>query len=63
MGSPLAKLEDPAQAYTSESEDLEKIPLARLQAEITRPQELVSVDKDTAKRFRDISQKITTEIE
>lgn len=63
MGSPPAKLEDPAQAYISESEDLEKITLTRLQAEITRLQELVSVDKDTAKRFREISQKITTETE
>jgi energy-coupling factor transporter ATP-binding protein EcfA2 len=63
MGSPPAKLADPAQAYISESEDLEKISLARLQAEITRLQELVSVDKDTAKRFREISQKITTETE
>ncbi|HBQ8682556.1 TPA: AAA family ATPase, partial [Klebsiella pneumoniae] len=46
-----------------DSEDLEKITLARLEAEITRLQELVSVDKDTAKRFKEISQKITTETE
>src|SRR3990167_1934583 len=63
LGVPPPKSEDPTQAYIQDSEDLEKITLARLEAEIARLQELVSVDKDTFKRFREISQKITTETE
>lgn len=63
LGTPPTKIEDLAQAYIQDSEKLDQTTLARLEAEINRLQELVSVDKDTAKRFRDISQKITTETE
>jgi len=63
LGAPPPKSSDPTQAYIQDSENLEKITLARLEAEIARLQELVSLDKDTAKRFREISQKITTETE
>ncbi|WP_431093242.1 TrlF family AAA-like ATPase [Pseudomonas brassicacearum] len=62
-GSPPPVLEDLNTPYLEDSAELEKQTLALLQAEIGRLQQLVSVDKDTAKRFREISQKITTETE
>lgn len=63
LGIPPPKVEDPDQPYIQESENLEECTLALLEAETARLQELVSVDKDTAKRFRELSQKITTETE
>lgn len=63
LGTKLPKLEDLTQPYIQDDENLEKIPLARLEAEIARLQELVGVDEETAKRFKEISLKITTESE
>lgn len=63
LGIPLPKTEDPNQPYIRDSENLEQITLARLEAEISRLQGLVSMDKDTANRFKEISQKIAVETE
>jgi hypothetical protein len=63
LGIPPPKLADPDQPYIQESENLEECTLALLEAETDRLQELVSVDKDTAKRFRELSKKIATETE
>ena len=43
--------------------ELERQPLALLEAEIERLQKLVSVDADTARRFKALSDKITRETE
>ncbi|MEE4684252.1 AAA family ATPase [Pseudomonas alliivorans] len=63
LGTPLPKLEDVNQSYIQDLDDLDQVTLARLEAEINRLQKLVSLDKDTANRFREISQKVTTETE
>lgn len=63
LGVSPAKSEDIQQAFVADSTDLEQCTLAALQAEIDRLQQLVSIDKDTAKRFKELSTRITTENE
>jgi hypothetical protein len=48
-------------SYIPENSDLEKLPLATLEAEIGRMEKLVSVDMDTAKKFGAISKRLTEE--
>jgi hypothetical protein len=48
-------------AYVADDADLKQLPLATLQAEINRLQQLVSIDKQTADRFAAISKKIADE--
>lgn len=48
-------------AYIADDVDLEKMPLALLEAEIDRLTLLISADKTTAQRFNAISQKIAQE--
>lgn len=47
--------------YVADDADLKQVPLATLQAEINRLQQLVSIDKQTADRFAAISKKIADE--
>ncbi|MDF5894635.1 AAA family ATPase [Pseudomonas syringae pv. syringae] len=63
LGIPLPPQKDANQPYIQDSDGLEQITLARLEAEISRLQGLVSLDKDTANRFKEISQKINAETE
>ena len=54
---------DPAVPLIAADAELERQPLALLEAEIERLQKLVSVDADTARRFKALSDKITRETE
>ncbi|MCI0911809.1 TrlF family AAA-like ATPase [Pseudomonas putida] len=63
LGTSPAKNEDIQQPYINDGADLEQCTLALLQAEIGRLQQLVSIDQDTAKRFKELSTKISTESE
>jgi putative AbiEii toxin of type IV toxin-antitoxin system len=53
--------EDPNVALIPDDAELEKQPLALLEAEVTRLEKLVSVDKDTTNKFAAISKRITEE--
>jgi len=63
IGVPPTQNEDPHREYISEGANLEECNLSLLQAEINRLQQLVSIDQDTANRFKELSTKITTETE
>ncbi|MFW9268755.1 TrlF family AAA-like ATPase [Pseudomonas sp. NR3] len=54
---------DPQLEYITNNTELNKNPLAHLQAEIGRLQQQVSIDKETSTRFTEASKKITTETE
>ena len=54
---------DPQLEYITDNTELNKNPLAQLQAEIGRLQQQVSIDKETSTRFTEASKKITTETE
>ncbi|MBT1136420.1 ATP-binding protein, partial [Pseudomonas sp. PAH14] len=57
------KQEDVETPYIDDATDLDQCSLAQLQAEIARLQQLVSIDQETTKRFKELSTKITTESE
>lgn len=63
VGTPPTPNEDAQQPFIAEGAKLEECNLSLLLAEIDRLQQLVSIDKDTAKRFKELSIKITTETE
>lgn len=63
LGAPPAKKEDVEAPYIDDAADLDQCTLAQLQAEIGRLQQLVSIDQETAKRFKELSTKISTESE
>ena len=52
---------DPKIALIADDAPLNRIPLGLLQAEITRLEKLVSVDRDTANKFAALSKRITEE--
>lgn len=52
---------DPHEALIGENDDLAKMPLTLLDAEIERLQKLINVDKDTANRYTVISRRIAEE--
>ena len=60
-GTPPALAADPKVALISDDAQLDQQPLALLQAEITRLEKLVSVDRDTANKFSVLSKRITEE--
>lgn len=60
-GTAPAKLEDPNAFYIRADADLERQPLALLDAEIERIQKQVNVDRDTAARFAALTKKIAEE--
>jgi hypothetical protein len=60
-GVPPAPLTDPNAAYIANDAQLNKLPLATLQAEIARLEKLVSVDKETTNKFSALSKKISEE--
>lgn len=61
IGIPPIPNTDPAVKFVEDDATLTKLPLAQLQAEITRLQQQVSVDKETSTRFAAASKKITEE--
>ncbi|MCQ9186889.1 hypothetical protein KMT30_49195, partial [Streptomyces sp. IBSBF 2953] len=63
IGIPPIQSEDPQSEYVEEDATLEECSLSLLEAEIDRLQQLVSIDQDTANRFKELSTKITTETE
>ncbi|WP_313201076.1 TrlF family AAA-like ATPase [Pseudomonas sp.] len=63
LGVAPAKKENVELPYIDDGADLDQCTLAQLQAEIGRLQQLVSIDQETAKRFKEISTKISTESE
>ncbi|MGZ2995701.1 TrlF family AAA-like ATPase [Pseudomonas aeruginosa] len=63
VGIPPIPNPDVQVAFIPDGQDLERTNLSLLSAEIGRLQQLVSIDQDTAKRFKDISGKITAETE
>ena len=63
IGIPPTQNEDSQSEYVAEGANLEECSLSLLEAEIDRLQQLVSIDEDTAKRFKELSIKITTETE
>ena len=60
-GTPPVRATDPNIALIADDASLDRIPLALLQAEITRLEKLVSVDQDTANKFAALSKRITEE--
>jgi RecF/RecN/SMC N terminal domain len=60
-GTPPALAADPKVALIPDDAQLDRQPLALLQAEITRLEKLVSVDRDTANKFSALSKRITEE--
>jgi len=60
-GTPPAPAAGPKVALISDDAQLDQQPLALLQAEITRLENLVSVDRDTANKFSVLSKRITEE--
>jgi len=60
-GTPPAPSADPKVALIPADAQLDRQPLALLQAEITRLEKLVSVDRDTANKFSALSKRITEE--
>ena len=60
-GTAPAKLENPNLSYIRADADLERQPLAVLDAEIERIQKQVNVDRDTAARFAALTKKIAEE--
>lgn len=62
-GTPPAKLSDNNRSYFSQGDDLTRQPLAKLEAEITRLNGLISVDKTTADRYTALSTRIVQENE
>lgn len=62
-GRPPAPKSDRETAYVADDAELERQPLATLEAEINRLQQLVNVDKTTALKFASLSKKIIDEME
>lgn len=52
---------DESGAFVEESVDLERIPLATLEAEITRLEKLVAADRETARKLTAVSKRIAEE--
>jgi hypothetical protein len=60
-GTPLTSVPDSKVTLLADDAELERTPLALLEAEITRLQTLVSVDRDTAIKFAGLSKRINDE--
>ncbi len=60
-GTPPAPAADPKVALIPDDAQLNRQPIGLLQAEITRLEKLVSVDRDTANKFSALSKRITEE--
>ena len=60
-GTPPASVADPNIASIGEGAELDRQPLALLEAEIARLEKLVSVDRDTANKFSALSKRIIEE--
>ncbi len=60
-GTPPPPATDPRVALIADEDPLDNMPLVVLQAEITRLEKLVSVDRDTANKFSVLSKRITDE--
>jgi len=60
-GKPPAAQPDPNTPLIPADANLERLPLAELEAEIERLQKLINVDNDTAKRYATVSRRIVEE--
>ena len=60
-GTPPAQVTDSKVALIADDAELDRLPLALLEAEIARLEKLVSVDRDTANKFSALSKRITDE--
>ena len=62
-GEPLGEITDLNVPLIDADAELEKLPLLTLEAESSRIEQLVNIDKDLTQRFRTLSSKIVTESE
>ncbi len=60
-GVPPVPHHDPNQSYLAAGDDPEKMPLATLEAEVTRLQSLINIDAETAKKFTALVRRIAEE--